>query len=205
MACRVAGPLPNSNHFLQFLWDGSALDLTFCTFIHDLSPLRGAPVADLRLRGTRVTSLAPLAGLQLKKLEFAETGITDLTPISQCMSLQIIDLSKTRVIDLTLLAKLRLTRINCHDTKITSIAPLRGMPLQFLDLRQTGVRDLSPLADCHTLEALVLPEGALDLTALRRLPRLRFVSTRFFGELPAQTAEEFWKEYDAQPKPAGKK
>lgn len=69
------------------------------------------------------------------------------------------------------------------------------------------VTDLSPLADCPTLEELILPAGSLDLTPLRHLPNLRRLSTRSTGQahsiIPAQTAGEFWKEYDA--KPAGKK
>ncbi len=61
---------------------------------------------------------------------------------------------------------------------------------------------------CPALEQLVLPAQPLDLTPLRHLPKLRRLSTRSSGldkmPPPAQTAEEFWKEYDAQPKPTRK-
>ena len=42
------------------------------------------------------------------------------------------------------------------------------------------------------------------VSALRQLPRLRRIATRMKGDDPAQTAEEFWKEYDTQPKGATK-
>jgi hypothetical protein len=50
-----------------------------------------------------------------------------------------------------------------------------------------------------SLEALVLPEGSYDLERLRTLPNLKRVSHRVTGDTfsPAQTAEEFWREFDA--------
>ncbi len=175
-------------------------------FIADLTPLQGAPLVSLQLRGApRVSSLAPLAGAPLKVLNLQEVPVSDLSPLAQCPALEELSLSSMPVADLTPLARLPLTRLTCSLGKLTDLGPLRGMPLRYLRLSSTGVTDLRPLADCPTLEEVILPAGTPDPTPLRQLPKLRRLSTRTVGKNDrknaAQTAEEFWKEYDAQPKP----
>ncbi|MDF1814825.1 MAG: protein kinase [Verrucomicrobiales bacterium] len=177
--------------------------------IADLAPLKGAPLISFQLRNaSRVSSLAPLAGASLKRLQLLGIPVTDLSPLAQCPELEDLALILMPVTDLTPLTRLPITRLNCHNVKaLDDLGPLRGMPLRFLQISGTSVTDLSPLADCPTLEELILPAGSLDLTPLRHLPNLRRLSTRSTGQahsiIPAQTAGEFWKEYDA--KPAGKK
>ena len=166
--------------------------------VSDLSPLHGGPLVELELRGTSVTSLAPLAGAPLKILKFADSRVTDIAVLSQCASLEELDVNGQPITDLAPLAKLHLTYLDCRNTKITSIAPLRGQPLRWLSVENTGVTDLSPLAGCTTLEEIILPAKAGDLSVLRKLPRLNLISTRNASAHPAQSAEEFWKEYDAQ-------
>ena len=85
-------------------------------------------------------------------------------------------------------------------------APLRGLPLLFIDLSgsENSNSDFSPLAGCPTLEEIILPPKPGDLSALRQLPRLKLISTRNANGHPTQTAAEFWKEYDAK-QAAGKK
>ncbi len=186
------------------------LDCYQCKGVTDLSPLHGAPLVSLDLGDTGVASLAPLAGATLKRLRAGHTKITDLTSLSQLPALEELAIDGLPITDLAPLAKLHLTSLDCAgSTKITSIAPLRGQPLRFLRIHSTGVTDLSPLEGCTTLEEIILPETTLDLSVLRKLPRLKLISTRWAGTgigntHPLQTAEEFWKEYDAQPKPAGK-
>jgi hypothetical protein len=65
------------------------------------------------------------------------------------------------------------------------------------------VTDLSPLAGCTTLEEILLPDTVGDLSMLRDLPRLKGISTRrapVQAPHAAQTAAEFWKEFDAAKK-----
>jgi tRNA A-37 threonylcarbamoyl transferase component Bud32/tetratricopeptide (TPR) repeat protein len=171
-----------------------------CQDVSDISALRGAPLVDLNLHHTRVSSLTPLAGAPLQRLNVTGTTVTDITSLSQCPSLEELFLGGLPITDLAPLAKLHLTSLTFVGTKITSIAPLRGQPLRFLSLGKTGVTDLSPLAGCNTLEEILLPAKAGDLSMLRELPRLKFISTREVGTSghPAQTAAEFWKEYDAK-------
>ncbi len=178
------------------------LDCRDCSKLMDLSPLRGMPLVELNVGGTSVVNLAPLAGAPLKKLSVQFTKVSDFTPLSQMASLEELNFESTSITDLTPLTKLHLTWLNCNYTKITSIAPLSGQPLRFLGLRQAGVTDLSPLADCATLDKLILPDAFGDLSLLRKLPKLRLISTRHVGAAynpdPAQTVAEFWKEYDTQ-------
>ena len=184
------------------------LDCADCAGLRDLSPLRGAPLHYLYLRRSpTITSLAPLAGAPLRELHLVNLPmVTDLTPLSECVNLETLELS-AEVTDLTPLARLHLTRFEIRGTKVTSLAPLRGQPLHFLDLRGSAVlKDLTPLADCPSLEEIILSDNGADPIPLRALPRLRFISTRVVGNPAhaAQTAEEFWKEYDAK-QAAGKK
>ena len=89
------------------------------------------------------------------------------------------------------------------------LTPLRGLPLKQLDLANCPEPlDVSPLADCPELEILNLPPKATNVAALRGLPKLQAISFRNKNEgghiRPARTAEQFWKEYDAQQKGAAK-
>jgi hypothetical protein len=81
------------------------------------------------------------------------------------------------------------------------------MPLKELRLERTSVSDLRPLLSCPTLERLILPPGAKDVGQLHALKKLVRLSERYDGNDegppydrggPAQTAEDFWKEYDAK-------
>ena len=76
----------------------------------------------------------------------------------------------------------------------------------------TSISDLRPLLACPNLEWLILPPAARDVGQLRALRKLTRISARLDKNVvtlvgeggPAQTAEEFWKEYDAQ-QAAGRK
>ncbi len=49
--------------------------------IHDLTPLRGLPLAVLRIANTGVADLSPLRGMPLEILELRGTAVTDLSPL----------------------------------------------------------------------------------------------------------------------------
>ena len=130
--------------------------------------------------------------------------VSDIALLGQFAGLEELHLGGSAVKDLAPLAKLHLTYLDCVGTKITSIAPLRGQPLRYLRLENTAVTDLSPLEGCTTLEEIILPPKPGDLSVLRKLPRLKFISTRSLSGTSNQTTAEFWKEYDAK-QAAGKK
>gem|GEM_PF-1715377 len=93
---------------------------------------------------------------------------------------------------------------------LSDLEPLRGMPLKFLNLERTECFDVAPLAECLELEELVLagrPNAVgmpvtypKNLEILRSHPKLRYLSQGLnpATQHPAQTVEEFWKEYDAK-------
>jgi serine/threonine protein kinase/Flp pilus assembly protein TadD len=144
--------------------------------VSDLGPLAGLPLTELDCYRSPITSLAALAGMPLKRLSLVASGkVTDLNALAQCPQLEFLDL---------------------NGNPVTDLGPLAKLPLKELGVGQTRVVNLSPLAECVTLERIDLPNPyhpiALDLSALRHLPRLKFI--RNVQQLPA---EEFWKEYDA--------
>jgi photosystem II stability/assembly factor-like uncharacterized protein len=81
---------------------------------------------------------------------------------------------------------------------LDDITPLRGQPLSFIRMQRSKVTDVAPLAECVLLEEIILPENARNVELLRRLPRLRRIATTGTPDYhPTQSAEEFWKAFDA--------
>jgi tetratricopeptide (TPR) repeat protein len=173
-ALRITGLKPKESKKLD---DGTwELDLGNSA-IRDLTPLKRAPISRLSLGHTAVTDLAPLRGMKLKRLALNETEVTDLEPL-RGMLIEELFLSNTKVVDLS---------------------PLRGMPLRTLNLRScTKITDISTLADCRSLRALILPPHAKDIKFLRSFPQLEQLSYKgvFAGGAGFQTPKDFWAEYD---------
>jgi hypothetical protein len=136
------------------------------------------------------------------------TGVSDLgflhgLPISRLW------IDRTKVRDLTPLRGLPLKALNAPYASLVDLEPLRGLPLTEINLYSADAPSLAPLQDCRALENIILPRIAIDVEKLRRLPNRRLISFAFVprpGQIdsPDKTAEQFWKEYDAQ-QAAGKK
>jgi hypothetical protein len=111
-----------------------------------------------------------------------------------------VNVFQSTLADLAPLRGLPIKDLRFSHTKVRDLTPLRGMPLAVIHLGATPVRDVSPLADYPELEEIVLPAVHENVERLRPLPKLRYISTDYnaVAERPAQTAEEFWKEYDAK-------
>jgi serine/threonine protein kinase len=135
-------------------------------------------------------------------------NLSDVSVLQLAPPISKLDLSSTAVTDLKPLAKLPIQQLRLNSTPVTSLAPLRGMPLTMLGLAGcTKITDLSPLTDCRKLTALTLPPNAKDIEFLRNLPQLKRLSYEpdpIDGYRPDKSAQEFWKEYDTQTKPARK-
>jgi Tfp pilus assembly protein PilF len=145
--------------------------------VTDISALRGAPICELSLMRTAVSNLEPLRGMPLKKLWLASTKVTDLSPLKG----------------------MPLTYLQISGTAATNLGPLREMPLH--DLRMggcTNITDLGPIAGLMTLQSVILPPNAKSLEFLRGLTNLTRISFRYDSTLkgPAQSAAEFWADYD---------
>jgi len=83
--------------------------------------------------------------------------------------------------------------------RVSDLSPLRECPLKRIDLIRSEVRDVSALANCKTLESIVLPrdtKGIEKLRTLTNLKRIAFEWTSDSDNTPSQTAEEFWAAFD---------
>jgi serine/threonine protein kinase/Leucine-rich repeat (LRR) protein len=203
-ACGATNPDVN---WVKVLPDGT-LDLWLSRpEFKTLAPLRGLPVSALDIHVSSITDLSPLADMPLRKLAMAKTRVADLSPLAKFRKLEILVCCQNAVRDLSPLAGLPLVYLDVSGDSVSSIAPLAGMPLKELQLQHTSVSDLRALLSCPTLEWLTLPTGARDVDQLRALKKLSRLSERWDASVegsaydrggPAQTAEEFWKEYDAK-------
>ncbi len=123
------------------------------------------------------------------------------------MKLKLLGCSGTKITDLSPLKGMPLETLQLQKTKVTDLSALRGMPLTDLRLHDcTDLTDLSPLAEAKELTSLTLPAGAQNIDFLRAFPRLERISFKEDwknGGRPDKTAAEFWKEYDAK-NPAAK-
>lgn len=171
------------------------------TAVTDLAPLRGWPLKSLNLEGTKVTDLTPLQNLPLEELRLGNTPVSDLQPL-RGKPLKLLAVFNTKVTDLSPLQGMPLETLHVAGTKVTDLAPLRGMPLTNVRLHNcTELTDLSPLTDCKELKLVTLPPNAKDIEFLRTFPKLERISFKEDsknGNRPAQTAAEFWKEFDAK-------
>jgi hypothetical protein len=153
-------------------------EIYFEASIPNLNFLRGAPLTHLAIG-------APMNG--------------DLSPLHE-MPLQFLRLISGKT-DVKMLRDLPLETLILEKCTLDDLSPLEGLPLKTLTFDQCkGITDLRPLAKLTRLERLVIPGGEFDLEPLRSLPTLKRLGRRLIAGtgLPAQTAAEFWKEYDAQ-------
>jgi serine/threonine protein kinase/Leucine-rich repeat (LRR) protein len=181
------------------------LDLDLSSLpISDISFLANIPIRSLRLDRTPVTDLSALAGAPIQKLEMRETQITDLGALRGA-PLEYLEAYKSSISDLSPLAECRSLRsLRIAGTQVADLTPVLSLPLTVLHILNTKITDVSPAARCETLEAIEIPKDATGVEALRKLPHLQRISTRYDGKnnQVAQTAEEFWREFDAQKKAA---
>jgi hypothetical protein len=188
--------------------------------INDLSILKGAPISELSLSRTRFNDLRLLEGMPLARLWLWGTQVTDLSPL-RGMALEALSLGGTKVSDLAPLHGMPLKRLTLTASKVSDLSPLRGMALEALRLDWTPVTDISVLLEMP-LKVIQLPQGVTDVEAfskmktlewvtiqnpqaqniesLRSLPNLKRLSYTWDRKLdvPDRSAEEFWKEWDAQ-------
>ena len=111
-----------------------------------------------------------------------------------------LDIQGNPVPDIEALRRMPLDTLCLAFTKVADLAPVRGMPLVRIKLHGSLVHDVSPLADCTRLESIELPADATNLESLRVLKNLRYLSQNWESGAnhPAQTAKEFWEQYDAK-------
>jgi serine/threonine protein kinase len=164
--------------------------------IKDLTPLRGMPLKRFRCRLNSIDSLEALSGMPLERLECGGNKIEELTPLKNA-ELTFLGCRKNKIKSLLPLKDMPLIILDCQYNPITDITPLAGMPLRELFLNDCPVSDIRPLQYCSELEKLTIPKTAEDITFLKRLPNLKYLSTKWDIILPE--AEKFWKTYHNVP------
>lgn len=156
------------------------------TQVERLDPLATCrQLKTLSMTHTRILSLEPLQDLQFETLQLDSSLFTDLTPLQNMLTLRVLTVSDCRELrSLHPLARIPLTyidlcrsgvgslddlnverieRIDAILTPLTSIRRLKeARHLNALDLRETAVRDLSPLFDLPMLQSLKLSYSSSD-------------------------------------------
>lgn len=83
---------------------------------------------------------------------------------------------RTAVSDLEPLRGMPLQVLQLND-HTSDVSVLRGMPLPELQMRSCpSITDLSVLAECETLKRLLLPPNVTGIDFLRQLPKLEHIS-----------------------------
>ena len=185
----------------------------------DISPLAGMPLETLRLYVNKTADLSVLADMPLRDLEVWWNGGYNDFAFLKRLNLNRLALHNYMLKDIRILAQMPLAELGLSDCSVADLSPLKGKAIHTLDLSKTpvsdlsqirelplrslrledckNIKDLTPLVSIGTLEHLVVPKGDFDLSVLRKLPHLKRISYRGnFGGVPADTAEEFWKQLE---------
>ena len=118
-------------------------------------------------------------------------------------------MSNSSVADLAPLRGMPLVTLRLRQSHVTDLSPLRGMPLERLVCEETKVKDLSPLTELPKLREVMIPRAATNIEVLRPLRTLEYIGWEgdWQGDVNnghlRLTPGEFWKRYDAL-KAAGK-
>ncbi|MEQ1842101.1 MAG: hypothetical protein ABL994_16975, partial [Verrucomicrobiales bacterium] len=180
------------------------LTLTNC-LIDRLDPISGKHLRALRLSGCPVTDLSPLRGQPIKTIALSTLPVRNLSPVFEA-PLEDVTFRDLPVESLAWLKGKPLKRCELKSLRLNDVEFLRGSPVKECRIQLGHPVDVSPLADCPLLRVLLLDEKCTGYERLRNHPGLKLISFREapVTALPAQTAAEFWKEYDAK-QVAGKK
>ena len=129
--------------------------------IKDLSPLKGMSLTMLRCSRSGISDLTPVKGMPLVNLNCYGNPITDLSPLSECKSIELLNLFTCKSLtddDFSVLQTLpKLNTLNLAITAISDAGLVHLKPLKnlkTLDLTETaitpaGIADLqSALPDC---------------------------------------------------------
>ena len=132
--------------------------------VHNLEPLRGAPLRHLRCEGFSADAAPPvqrqplisLAFLEgnstLKTLSIAGNAVCDISPLKD-LPLLYVDIADNQVEDITPLANSSVDFINCDNNRIRSLEPLHGQRLGVLLCDKNPIVDYTPYLSFPNLRA----------------------------------------------------
>lgn len=163
------------NTFLKSL-DGlqvsqlESLNAYNCNALHDISALKGMPLKNVNLSSTNITSLKSLAESPLEKLDF-----------QMCKRLRSLDGIQNKGLTLSLYGctnleslnglqgnKLESKGLNFYNyMKLEDISALKGIPLNYINLRNTKVSDMSALKGMKLTSITLAGHKISDISFLK--------------------------------------
>jgi serine/threonine protein kinase len=124
---------------------------------------------------TSLDTLEPLRGLPLDMLRISQTRVTSLEPL-RGMALRSLSAGSAKgVNDLSPLAGMPLEVLELGESGVHDLAPLAGMPLRELDLNKTKVVDLSPLSSAPLTRLNINSTQVQSLEPLRGMQITRLI------------------------------
>lgn len=147
--------------------------------LSDITPVAAASgVLSLFFHDVWVRDLSCLRGMKIEQLGIFQSHLTDLSVLETLPALWSLNLTNAKGIrDFTPLAKLKLGVLHLnHNPHLTDLSFVRGMPLSQLNVKATGVTDLSPLAGMGIRELECDAEIPLTADWLRSMPKLEKIN-----------------------------
>lgn len=117
----------------------------------------------------RVTNISPLKGLPLKELRIKKTGVSDIQFL-EGQQLKYFSLGETFVGDISVLEGQPIEKLYIYSTAIRDISSLRGMPLRVLWMGELDVSDISPLEGAPLEELWIGKTKVSDISVLKGMP-----------------------------------
>jgi Leucine-rich repeat (LRR) protein len=171
------------------------LEISNAREVSDLRPLEGLPIRELALDYcSSIRDYRPLLTLRnLERLRASSAKLADISVLQGHPSLKFISIGPAgykpvaefwKTSSLATGPNKRSTRILdlAEATEVKSLEFARGLPLEFIDIRRTGIADLRPLAGMQTLKTLRVAGCPIsDFSPIKGLPltELRIGTSKF--------------------------
>lgn len=183
-AIRAANPGYTGNGQFQITPGGEpeAIVLGNCG-VSDISMLAGMSLRLLDLMECPVTDISVIKGMPLMELFLEGSNVEDLSALAGSTTLKKLYLTSTNVKDLKPLKGLPIEELNLIGCRADDLLPLSGMPLKMLWLTGLPVTDVSPLATTP-LVSLTLHRTRVE--NLQPLATLRTLQRLHVGETPVK-------------------
>jgi len=149
----------------------------------DVSPLAALKELDsLQIENLNPKDISCLRGLKLVNLTIWSGEFNDVS-VLQSHPLQTLSLRQTPVSDFSMLKGKALKRLDLElCDRLSDLSFIKAMPLEYLRVPRTKVRDLSPIARLPLVELVCDPEAKLDPTLLASVPTLKKINSKPVSE-----------------------
>lgn len=146
------------------------------TRVRDLTPLRHSTgITTLKASQTPITNIEVLSyHKSLREVAINNSRVRDIKVLAELPSVESLNLSNTSIAVFEPISHLvNLKGLDLSNTTFFQLAHIRSTNLKVLDVSQTHVTDIDPMAQLHSLEKLDISNNTiLRLDALSNLPQL---------------------------------